>query len=64
MPGTQSQGLRESPAISVLIVRKIQHTQIGPGGSVCSIPPHEKWHFLVDMDFLVKEITNSASNFT
>ncbi|SAL97955.1 hypothetical protein [Absidia glauca] len=39
-----SQGLREFPAISVLIVRKIQHTQLVLprwfclGGSVCSIP--------------------------
>jgi hypothetical protein len=26
--------------------------------------PHEKCHFLLGMDFLVKEITNLTSNFT
>jgi hypothetical protein len=38
-----SQGLRESPAILVLIVRKIQHTQIGSVPVVLSVAfPHEK----------------------
>jgi hypothetical protein len=32
-----SQGLRESPAISVLTVRKIQHTQIGSVPVVLSV---------------------------
>jgi hypothetical protein len=35
--GDSSQGLRESPAISVLIVCKIQHTQIGSVPVVLSV---------------------------
>jgi hypothetical protein len=50
-----SQGLRESPAISALIVRNIQHTQIGSVPVVLSVAfPHEKQHFLLDVDFLMK----------
>jgi hypothetical protein len=26
--------------------------------------PHEEWHFLLDMDFFIKEIKNLTSNFT
>jgi hypothetical protein len=61
MPG----GLRESPAISVLIIRKLQHTQIGSVPVVLSVSfPHEKCPCLLDMDFLLKEITNPTLNFT
>jgi hypothetical protein len=60
-----SQALRESPAISVLTARKIQHTQIGSVPVVLSVAfPHEKCRFLLDITLLFKEIAPVISNFT
>jgi hypothetical protein len=60
-----SQGLREFPAISVLIVRKIQHTQICSVPEVLSVAfPHEKYHFFLEPAFLVNTSGNPTPNFT
>jgi hypothetical protein len=61
-----SQGFRESPAISVLIARKIQHIQIGSVPVVLSVAftPYEKSHFFLYFHFLLDEISNTYSNFT
>jgi hypothetical protein len=63
-----NQGLRESPAISVLIVHKIQHTQIGSVPVVLPVAfpqtiPLEKVHFF-QLTFLVNEMDNPTSNLT